>query len=665
VDPTEVAWGVGYGGGDYALLRIPYHTKDHGLVDYLVNEIPDAAFRVVSPLAEPHAYMTYALFNDKAIREYQSGWRPARCLMTQSQWVETHMDMRVFKGTSASGDSGTPVAAAGPSCGAILPGLVVGRVGDHGLIAPIYRHAYNVVVSKLVAQTNVPVNTAVLRLSPGPLSHNSDWGWLEKERSLSGVVPIGTLSGVACRTMSSKVAPNSYGEFFSLKSDKGPPVLSDRMVDGVRVGPFRKNHNDLASLQGHFTLAEVREAASVVLSNPKFKGHDVFPLTLNQTINGIYGDKFINRMNMSTSSGYPTFTQKKNFFTFDADGVATPKESLIETLAAEAAHLARGAPSKIVFDACSKDEPCKKSKQPRIFLIVPIEASMLIRSILLPWFVMLQKQWKVLGCVIGLNAYSYQMHEMYKWLADFSKWCFTGDYESYDSHLDPWLEYFSYYLYKGLIERDPERYAHWTSLEYARAFMAKEFGVPAEWVTKTLFEMAVSLLACLAFPVYLSSGDVTLVSCSGSSGVNVTTQDNSYKNLCMMIIAYSKLGLSQPFFRMVRCVFYGDDNALAVRTKKFDFDYVHTFLASRGMSYTRADKSAGTYSFHPPIEIDFLKRTMRWSEDFECYVGQLSLKSIAKMLQWKVRSDAMDSLEQDRVLVDASLVELFLHGRKV
>jgi hypothetical protein len=165
------------------------------------------------------------------------------------------------------------------------------------------------------------------------------------------------------------------------------------------------------------------------------------PLTKMETVCGIDGKKFVDKMPPNTSIGYPLSGPKRNHLTYldpeMFEGFQCPAELdekfWDEVAKAKEAYLnqERYYP---VFKACLKDEPTPLDKDKvRVFQAAPVVLQLLTRMYFLPIVRILSLFPAISECAVGVNCMGPDWSEMGDHMRKFGKdRILAGDYSKYD-----------------------------------------------------------------------------------------------------------------------------------------------------------------------------------------------------------------------------------------
>ena len=112
---------------------------------------------------------------------------------------------------------------------------------------------------------------------------------------------------------------------------------------------------------------------------------------------------------------------------------------------------------------------------------------------------------------------------------------------------------------------------------------------------------------------------------------------------------------------------YGDDNIMGIsdETPWYNHTAISVALKSIGVVYTMADKEAESVPYINISEASFLKRTWRYDENTNTYLGPLEHDSIVKSLTTCVRSKSITPEEQIMSIIAGANGEYFFYGKEI
>jgi hypothetical protein len=266
-----------------------------------------------------------------------------------------------------------------------------------------------------------------------------------------------------------------------------------------------------------------------------------------------------------------------------------------------------------------KDEARKPGKAARLISAAPLAYTIAFRMLFLSFTIAAQKTRLANGMAIGINAYK-DFDQLAKRLRSRGLRCVAGDYKSFDSSLQPQI------------------------LWAAHDIIAEWYG-DDEWALarRTLWLEVVSSrhlggLGSVKSTVYGWSHGLP-------SGHPATSFINSLCNLVLFSMAWGRImgaHNSSKFWDYVYLCVYGDDNVLNVSDEVlhlFNQRTIADAMTGLGMTYTIETKAEGEVPESRLLtEVSFLKRTFRFEDSYNEYVGALDLESVLCIPYW-VRTD--------------------------
>lgn len=382
---------------------------------------------------------------------------------------------------------------------------------------------------------------------------------------------------------------------------------------------------------------------------PKEELNLIHPYPIDCAVNGMVGMAYVDPIKRNTSTGYPFNTPKKKYLEPlndprwpDGVKLSPEYEARVEKWLNRYREGIRNHP---IANANLKDEVVSQKKhdawKTRVFFSTPTEFLIIIRMMFLGFTRVVQRNWKVFHCVIGVNCHSDQWNEVYHIMTEFGTENFVaGDFAGFDK------KFAIVFL----------RWAFWIIKEICRAsgnFTAEHMLI-IECIEADLTNCTVNWFGML---ITLLGGMV--------SGHQLTTIFNCF--LCILYLMYSfalKLCITL-FFEYVRVFSLGDDHFVAVHPKAlfFTHKYIKEVLDSIGVGYTMAEKDAPFVDFVSIEQVTFLKRRFVYHEALGCICGPLEQNSIFKMLTYHTKSKACSESEQLAQAIMSASAEAFYHGR--
>lgn len=382
---------------------------------------------------------------------------------------------------------------------------------------------------------------------------------------------------------------------------------------------------------------------------------DMRPLSEMQTVCGIDGKRFIDRMPASTSPGFPLSGPKSDYLTElsqeDFPDFSCPR-ALDPMFWEEANRIKscylRRERAYPVFKACQKDEPTDLSKDKvRIFQSAPLAFQLVIRQYCLPLGRLMSLFPHVSECAVGINSNGPEWEDLYKHVTKFGEEnIIAGDYSKYDQRMPAQVISAAYEVYKRI---------------YA-AFGANDI----------FLRMLDGISTDLGQPVVAMNG--TLIQLCGShvSGENMTVYVNCTANSLYLRMAWYHMHKSRgleviPFREGVALSTYGDDNIGSVREDRRFFNILSfsEYMKAFDVKFTMPDKESTIIPFLKIENTDFLKRRFRYMEELGQHVAPLEELSIFKSLHANLHSKVCSQQEISAQCIDGALREWFFHGKEV
>lgn len=381
---------------------------------------------------------------------------------------------------------------------------------------------------------------------------------------------------------------------------------------------------------------------------------DVRPLSELETVCGIDGKRFIDKMPPNTSVGYPLSGPKKNHLIYldPQDHPTHQCPALLDKMFWDEAYrmeelYRNGERAYPMFKACLKDEPTKLTKDKvRVFQGAPIAMQLLVRKYFLPIARALSMLPLVSECAVGINAQGPEWDTLTRHVCKFGKdRILAGDYNKYDLRMPAQLLFAAF---KILID------------------IGVHCGYTAEHVC-----IMEGIATDICYPLMAYNGDLIQHIGSHPSGQNLTAYANSIVNSLLFRCAYfyvTRERQNVPAFRDICALTtYGDDAKSSVREDFSEFNHLTMtdFLAMHDMKFTMPDKESEPTEYMSDDKADFLKRASVFCEETGMYMGALDENSIFKSLHVVLASGALTKEEQAAVNIDGGLREWFCHGREV
>jgi len=438
---------------------------------------------------------------------------------------------------------------------------------------------------------------------------------------------------------------------FDYEINHGPPVMEGwepwrkNLVEMIKPNVVYQRH-----VLDHCVESYIRD---ILHGLPEGWESELCFLSRKASVNGLPGVKFIDRLNTNSSMGFPwAESKKKHLFTSVCEtypeGVDFETEVWERVSRIEACY-ARGERSYPVFTGHLKDEPVTLAKieaqKTRVFTGAPVDWSLVVRSRLLSFVRLLQKEKFVFEAGPGTVCQSAEWGKIREYLVSFGEdRIIAGDYGKFDKRM-------------------------------AADFILAAYRIIAEVYRAAGFtEDEVREIACIgedtAFPLVNFNGDLVEFFGTNPSGHPLTVVINSLVNSLYMRYCYVILNPEHEcvtFKQNVHLFTYGDDNIMGVRQgcDWFNHTGIQAELANIGVEYTMADKESESRPFVHLGDVQFLKRAWRYDQDVGAYLCPLEWESIMKSLTTWVPSGTIDPYDQMVAVISSANSEFFFWGRDV
>lgn len=382
---------------------------------------------------------------------------------------------------------------------------------------------------------------------------------------------------------------------------------------------------------------------------PKSELELIAPVNVGVAINGKPGMAYVDGIKRGTSMGWPFHTTKRKYLEKldDArwpDGVVFCKE-VMDRIQKVLDLYCAGKRAHPVFSANLKDEVVsikkRKNDKTRVFFSCPTEFLVIVRMIFLGFTRVVQRNWKVFHCVIGINCFSVQWHELYIELTKFGQdHMIAGDFAGFDKKFSIAFQRWAFWVITQICIRSGnfEEY----HINIMRCIEADLVNPTVNW-----FGMIITLLG----------GEV--------SGHQLTTVFNCFCCVLYIMYCYAHVYNINSFFKNVVIFSLGDDHVIGVSEHALEFNHtkIQEILEIAGVGYTMAEKEKESVPFIHMNEVTFLKRRFVYSTYLGKVIAPLEARSIIKMLTYHVRSKNVSEAEQVAEAMVSASMESFFHGR--
>jgi hypothetical protein len=374
----------------------------------------------------------------------------------------------------------------------------------------------------------------------------------------------------------------------------------------------------------------------------------------NHTVtNGCPGVRFVDRVNMKSSSGHPWRKSKKYLlepFPTEAEPEAvTFKPEVIKRVDARMEKYLRHERTYPIFVGSLKDEPLKKEKceagKTRVFMGAPIDFTLVMRKALLSFVRVMQKNKFIFEAAPGTEAQSVEWDWLYQYLTQHGEsQCIFGDFSRYDITMNA---IFVLAAFEAIVRF------------HEKAGCSKEH-----------LDLIRGIAYDVTFCLVDFNGDLIEFFGKNPSGQALTVIINSIVNSLYMRYVYYMVNPSseiETFKENVNLLTYGDDNGINVskRAPWFNHCTIQDELAKIGVTYTMADKEALSVPYVHISDGSFLKRKWRFESETQTFMCPLDEESIVKSLMINVRSKFLSPEAQAMETIYTANSEWFWYGRLV
>jgi len=380
----------------------------------------------------------------------------------------------------------------------------------------------------------------------------------------------------------------------------------------------------------------------------------VVPLVPVVVVSGQDGVLGVDKMNPSTSAGFPERGAKGRFYvkTDPVDGVTDPyvlDEEHMQRISEIEETLASGKRVYAPFTLSVKIEPTKVTKEyARLFGASNMCFTYLFRKYFLSIFRLIQLNPYQFGTALGINCHSGDWDSLYHVLT-WKDRIIEGDYATYDKTMSPAVILDIFSILIAIARR----------AKYSERQLRIMNGLAYE----------------VAFPTYEARGLLFVASGSNPSGHPGTFIINTL--VCSLYARYCffkelktrSLKIEYPFSHYVKEVTAGDDHLFSVSPECtwFDQHVMQRHLASADIGYTDGKKNKDIPT--PFIHINdasFVSRGFRYCTYLKRWVGPLAVKSLKKsyMIHNLPQKNSQHPNDLIATVVEQNLVELFFHGEE-
>lgn len=373
----------------------------------------------------------------------------------------------------------------------------------------------------------------------------------------------------------------------------------------------------------------------------------------NVAINGKPGLAYVDKLNRSTSAGFP-FNKSKQYFMHaipefgDWQHPVAVSPLIEEEMDKIIATYESGQIYCPVFTASLKDEPVSFAKikegKTRVFCGAPMPWSIVVRKYLLSTIRLIQRKRFLFESGPGTIAQSKEWDDIYQYLtAHGSDRIVAGDYGKFDKRMPASVILAAYDIIINML-------------------------VKAGWNDNDL-RVVQGIAEDTAFPTIDFNGD--LIRCYGTnpSGHPLTVIINGLANSLYVRYCYAETHpqkTASDFKQNINLMTYGDDMIMGVNRECSWLDHTKMvdILASIDIQFTMADKNAPSIPFINIEDATFLRRSWRYEPELDKFVCPIERDSINKMLTMCVPSKTISPELQCIEVMHTAVREFFWYGRE-
>jgi hypothetical protein len=380
---------------------------------------------------------------------------------------------------------------------------------------------------------------------------------------------------------------------------------------------------------------------------------DIRPLSEMETVCGIDGKRFFDKMPPNTSVGFPLSGAKSKFLTLldPADHPTHQCPAELDPMFWKEAYrmeelYVQGQRAYPIFKACLKDEPTKLDKDKvRVFQGAPMALQLLVRKYFLPVARSLSMIPLVSECAVGVNSSGPEWDQLAKHMRKFGlDRILAGDYSKYDLRMSAQLMFAAFRILIDIARSEGE---------YSERDILVMEGIATD----------------ICYPLMAYNGDLIQHFGSNPSGQNLTVYINSIVNSLLMRCAFFEIVQPKSKVRFrdaCSLMTYGDDVKSSVKKGYDQFNHISVaeFLSARDMKFTMPDKESTPTPYMDDADADFLKRKNIENPELGLTLGGLDPDSNFKSLHANLRSKAVTKEQQAMQNIDGFLREAFPFGRE-
>lgn len=336
-------------------------------------------------------------------------------------------------------------------------------------------------------------------------------------------------------------------------------------------------------------------------------------ISWTETIVGVPGLDFYDRINMSTSPGYPYNREGlKKADLIDAEGV--PCERLLVRIDEVERMFDENVIPTFVWTDCLKDEKRKfvKVNSPRLFDIPPVEFTILVRHYFLDFVAAMKANQATSFSAIGIDPFSADWNVMFQRLAAFSTIGFSVDFSKFDGFWD-----------QDCAIGIANNINNWYDKHFPTQNTPRH-----NKIRKILFFVMIHTYI-------LSLKTLMLKHIGNPSGNPVTDVVNTLMHKYYDEIVWEHTYPNEE--PQYEDKLYGDDGLKVVKKShsRYNLTNYQRVMNSYGITVTDSKKDGESYELKPLMELDFLKCdfvTHPYSKNV--VIAKIDIETIREMFNW-------------------------------
>lgn len=383
-------------------------------------------------------------------------------------------------------------------------------------------------------------------------------------------------------------------------------------------------------------------------------GEDYTPIDIETVLNGSRDDYLSRPVDVKKGGGFGYPGKKKNHLYVYEECIEDeivrkyePGKNLLEDVMSIIHGYEDGKSCNPIFKAALKDELRSMEKmlshKTRVFYATPFPFLIVHKAFLSPLYTLMVEHGIAFYAALGVDMHRYG-HKIKERLIEFCTLrgskvnCLEGDYGGFDTSMP-------YEIGEAACE--------------ITHLLCKRLGYKPE-----VMHIVIGILTDLLFPRVDFFGDLLSVAGLQPSGKYATAEDNSLRNLIIMVYVWycDALNWNLNFFDYVLPTTYGDDLLAAVLDEvadRYNNITMARVCATIGLEFTTSQKGDVTEPFIDLDKISFLKRTFAYHDGVKREVSRLSIDSIYKMLQYIDPAKAVGPQVQYDGICRSALIEFF------